>query len=341
MRINSPSQIEASRQNGRKSSGPKSIKGKNRTRLNAQKHGLFSQEIIIESAGERLEDFEQFKRKIWDDYQPAGAMEELFVTDIVENAWRRLRVRRCETTETVSRIEAAEIRDRLECMKKVEKLKCEFMGRFNSLLGPAPIQGLQWDNQVQEALASTSLGMDFLISQMRGVELQVKADGYLSKHSEAMLEACGIDVFTITTCTWLSDEAKNELATLEAESSEKQPLAEESPADTDQSGIKRKRLHHRKSRFGKELHKSVGGVIAFFEERKQTLKSVETIEARTRATTILLPTDSIDRFSRAETAYERGMYRAISMLLALRGHSSRVPKLSDRAHGTNLANTIC
>jgi hypothetical protein len=163
MRINSPRQIEASRQNGLKSSGPKSIKGKNSTRLNALKHGLFSQEIIIESAGERLEDFEQFKKEIWEDYQPAGAMEELLVTDIVENAWRRLRVRRCETTEMNSRIKAAEIRDRLEYMKKIEKLKCEFMGRFHSLLGPALIDGLGWDNQVQEALASTFLGMDFLM----------------------------------------------------------------------------------------------------------------------------------------------------------------------------------
>jgi len=56
--------------------------------LNALKHGLFSQEIIIESAGERLEDFEQIKKKIWDDYQPVGAMEEILVTDIIENAWR-------------------------------------------------------------------------------------------------------------------------------------------------------------------------------------------------------------------------------------------------------------
>src|SRR6266536_5344274 len=165
--------------------------------LNALKHGLFSQEIIIESAGERLEDFEQFKKEVWHVYKPVGAMEEMLVTDIVVNAWRRRRVRQCEAIELNSRIKAQEIRDRLERMKKVEKLKGEFWGRFSALLDPTRIEGLHWDPRVQEALASTSLGMDFLISQMRGVEDQVKRNGYLSKESNARLSACGMDAFTI------------------------------------------------------------------------------------------------------------------------------------------------
>src|SRR5881227_967398 len=114
MRINSLRQTEASRKNGLKSNGPTSMNGKNSTRLNALKHGLFSREIIIESAGERVEDFEQLKKEVWDEHQPVGAMEEIFVTDIVENAWRRRRVRYCETTELNSRIKAQEIRHRLD-----------------------------------------------------------------------------------------------------------------------------------------------------------------------------------------------------------------------------------
>jgi hypothetical protein len=48
-------------------------------------------------------------------------------------------------------------------------------------------------------------------------------------------------------------------------------------------------------------------------------------QLRSEAAVILLPPDSIDRFSRAEIAYERGMYRAMGMLLALRAPSGRVP----------------
>src|SRR6266496_3138983 len=124
--------------------------------LNALKHGLFSQEIIIESAGERLEDFEQFKKEVWHVYKPVGAMEEMLVTDIVVNAWRRRRVRQCEAIELNSRIKAEEIRDRLERMEAVEKLRVELLGRFSSLAGPTGIEGLYWVDRVREALASTS-----------------------------------------------------------------------------------------------------------------------------------------------------------------------------------------
>ena len=65
--------------------------------------------------------------------------------------------------------------------------------------------------------------------------------------------------------------------------------------------------------------------------RLRSLESVEEIEARTRAVTILLPPNSIDRFSRAETAFERRMYRALATLLALRGVAGRGMKLPELA----------
>jgi hypothetical protein len=207
MRINSPRQTEASRKNGLRSKGPKSIDGKKRIKLNALKLGLFSEQVVIESVGERSEDFEEFKKQVWEYYQPSNAIEEMLASDIVDNAWRRRRVRQCETTELNSRIESQEIRDRLECLDDVEKLKTEFRWRFRALMSPSVIEGLCWDDRVQERLASTSSGMDFLIHQMKIVESQVNLDGYLSKHSEAMLSACGLDAFASVKCEWLSSEA--------------------------------------------------------------------------------------------------------------------------------------
>jgi len=327
MRINSSKQTEASRKNGLKSNGPKSISGKNKIRLNALKDGLFSEEIVIESAGERLEDFEQLMKQMWNHYQPADPMEEILVTDIVDNHWRRLRVRHCETTELNSRIKTQEIRDQLERVETVEKLKTEFLGRFGDLLSPSGIDGPQWDDGVREALASTSLGMDFLINQMEYVESQVITDGYLSKDSMAKMSACGIDVFTRVNCEWWSSEGKKQFGIPETGLKEELPSTDQSEADTDQNRIRGKKLDIRKSWYGEFLRNSVRSAIASLKDRKKTLESVEEIEARTRATMIVLPPDSIDRFSRAETAYERGMYRAISALLALRGASSRGPKL--------------
>jgi hypothetical protein len=66
MRNNSPKQTQASRQNGAKSKGAKSPWGKNRVRLNALEDGLFSKDIVIESVGERKEDFDRLKKEMWD-----------------------------------------------------------------------------------------------------------------------------------------------------------------------------------------------------------------------------------------------------------------------------------
>jgi hypothetical protein len=65
MRESTPKQIAASRKNGSKGKGPTSPSGKKAIRLNALKEGLlFSTAIVVESAGERLEDFEQFKKQM-------------------------------------------------------------------------------------------------------------------------------------------------------------------------------------------------------------------------------------------------------------------------------------
>ncbi len=143
----------------------------------------------------------------------------------------------------------------------------------------------------------------------------------------ALLSACGIDAFTIASCEWLSSQAKEQFEIPETELEDEAPSTDQSQADADQSRTKRKRSAVRKSWYSENLLKTVRSAIASLKERKETLESVEEIEARTRDVTILLPPDSIDRFSRAETAYERGMYRAISALLALRGPCGRGPKL--------------
>src|SRR6266481_6901930 len=123
MRINSPKQTEASRVNGSNSKGPASTDGKSRVRLNALKGGFLCKDIVVESAGERLEDFEKLKKQMCDFFQPASPLEEMLVADIIENHWRRRRVRQCEAVELTNRIKAQEIRDRLEREDKVRSLR--------------------------------------------------------------------------------------------------------------------------------------------------------------------------------------------------------------------------
>jgi hypothetical protein len=330
MRINSPKQTEASRANGSNSRGPKSTRGKDRVRVNALRYGLFSKDIVIESAGERLADFEVLKKRMWDFFGPQNPLEEMLVTDIVENSWRRRRVRHCETTELNNKFRAQEIRDRLERTERLESLKHEFLVRFQDLLGTRA-HGLGWDDNVQEELASTSLGMDYLIDQMSGVKDQVRADGYLSKKSDAMMRACGIDIHTRVRCSMWSEMVEEFEQTPEGGDAEGSFSASQSQEDEGEGPSKRKKAKHYSGRSpgSKMLIGNVRDAIASQEDRKRALESVEQMEARTRSAAALLPADSIDRFSRAETAFERRMYRALGTLLALRGAAVRGMKLPE------------
>jgi hypothetical protein len=56
-------------------------------------------------------------------------------------------------------------------------------------------------------------------------------------------------------------------------------------------------------------------------ERKQKLQMIEEAQARRRKLTAIVDTNTSDRFSRAQTTYERRFYRALACLMTLRGEA--------------------
>ena len=102
---NSPKQTKASRENGAKSKGPKSKTGKSKAAQNSVKDGVFSRGVVIERLGEKREDLESVKKWFWDFFQPSNSVEQMLVSDFVENWWRRERVRREEEPELQNRLE--------------------------------------------------------------------------------------------------------------------------------------------------------------------------------------------------------------------------------------------
>src|ERR1035441_8805580 len=57
---------EANRKNALKSPGPTTPRGKSYSRNNALKDGLFSKEVVVTAAGERVENFKRFEAWVWD-----------------------------------------------------------------------------------------------------------------------------------------------------------------------------------------------------------------------------------------------------------------------------------
>ena len=87
--MSSEKQIAANRANARRSTGPNTNDGKSRSRMNAWKHGLRAEKVVI--AGEDAEDLQAIQRALWEEHQPEPGMESLLVERLAHYAWRMRR----------------------------------------------------------------------------------------------------------------------------------------------------------------------------------------------------------------------------------------------------------
>jgi hypothetical protein len=88
-------QVEANRRNARKSTGPITQEGKQRSRCNAIRHGLTAETVI--GALEDAEDYRAFEAAIIADYDAQSAVERELVLRLASLLWR---LRRAATMET-------------------------------------------------------------------------------------------------------------------------------------------------------------------------------------------------------------------------------------------------
>src|ERR1700722_9567592 len=88
-------QIDANRRNARKSTGPTTGEGKQRSRCNAVRHGLTAETVI--GALEDAQDYQAFEAAIVADYDAQSAVERELVLRLASLLWR---LRRATTVET-------------------------------------------------------------------------------------------------------------------------------------------------------------------------------------------------------------------------------------------------
>ena len=86
---NGPSQrkIEANRRNAKKSTGPKTAKGKAKSSWNSTRHGLLSQRLPL-IYGKTKKHFTRLLKSLQQDLEPVGTLEELLVEKIAQTYWR-------------------------------------------------------------------------------------------------------------------------------------------------------------------------------------------------------------------------------------------------------------
>jgi hypothetical protein len=95
--IPSEKRRKANRENAKKSTGPRTQRGKAHSRRNAIKHGLFARHAMdFFLQNESRPEYEELLAGLRADYNPVGAAEDLEVERIAQSWWRLMRANRYE-----------------------------------------------------------------------------------------------------------------------------------------------------------------------------------------------------------------------------------------------------
>jgi hypothetical protein len=95
----SDKQLNANRQNALLG-GVKTEDGKEKSKYNALKHGLFSDKVLVDT--EDPSELDRLKEQVIDGLKPSNGVEKIFVDRVVANLWRLRRVMDIEKTEILS-----------------------------------------------------------------------------------------------------------------------------------------------------------------------------------------------------------------------------------------------
>jgi hypothetical protein len=94
-----PIKLDANRKNAKRSTGPRSHRGKSIAKFNAVTQGLFAKHVVIPICdGDNPEkDFQSLLDGLHQNFQPTGFYEEWLVVKMAECMWRLRRAARCES----------------------------------------------------------------------------------------------------------------------------------------------------------------------------------------------------------------------------------------------------
>ena len=80
----------ANRANSQHSTGPRTAAGKQRSSLNALRHGLTAASAVLPSEDQAA--YEEHRRRFFDEYQPATPTESQLVLELADTSWRLNRI---------------------------------------------------------------------------------------------------------------------------------------------------------------------------------------------------------------------------------------------------------
>lgn len=116
----------------RRATGPRTAQGKQRSKFNAFKHGLFSKAVVLRD--ESRAEYDALLNGLMENFQPQGKLEKVLVEYLATLLWRRRRLLQVETAE----IEKAQqfVNWDLALQNKVDELEyAQLKGSSDAKLG--------------------------------------------------------------------------------------------------------------------------------------------------------------------------------------------------------------
>ena len=159
-----PAKLRANRRNAQKSTGPKTPVGKAASKLNALKHGVLAQNVIVRGGQfkESPAEFTELCHQFYASLMPSGPLEELLVDQIVQASWRLRRARIAESGEIALSVDEG-FRDRQQEQHTDHWLRWEASGN------------------VLSAMENSGVGNRILSQWLRKVKTCVEEEGELSE----------------------------------------------------------------------------------------------------------------------------------------------------------------
>jgi len=299
--VTSDKKIEANRNNSKESTGPTSPQGKDRTRLNASKWGLFSKELVVPAAGEKQEDFNALISGIRDQFRPQDFLTVVLAELLATTIWRLRRPLRCETAEIRKQYATAGSRRSLEKISEAASLKGRFIRDFNALCA-TPLRSPDRSSlslsleETRKQLEQTSLGLEFLLEQVEPIKNAVDQDGYLSADAQWLLmSACGVGAILIIECITVSQIAEAQMEKLEKNNEEADRIAFE--------------------QWKKRLSALLKVRIQMMRAMKTEIEKLESREEEAYiASLAMLPAEVSEKIYRAETGHRRDLFKTLDAL---------------------------
>jgi len=268
-------QLEANRNNGRKSNGPKTPEGKAKSSMNAVKHGILSKQVVV--AGlcnqESLVEFQDLRDEFWQHLAPVGPLEKMLVDEIVTTYWRLRRALIAETGEIALSVDSG-FWERL-------RVKAGKRARFENA----------WGILGESKLKLTVAGVDYMIEVLEHARGRVKEEGELTQDAlDEVIKVFGPESSGAAFALFMINDTR-----------------ENNPQGLDAAALKEK--------YQKLILGYIDWELEKFKRHRLILEAREVKEEAARqAAAVLPPAEKLDKNLRYETTLKRHLHRAMHQL---------------------------